>query len=64
MGMKSMSLREYLCYAWVQQWILQAFRTGSNICFIAVVREIAHAMGTEKFAVLPLFDAFTGSQEA
>ena len=41
------------------KWTLQAFRTGSNIRFIAVVREIAHTMGTEKSAVLPLFHTFT-----
>ena len=32
---------------------------AKNIRFIAVVREIAHAMGTEKSAVLPLFHAST-----
>ena len=35
--MKYMPLGEHLCYVWVQHWTLQAFRTGSNICFITVV---------------------------
>ena len=36
-----------------KQWTLQAFRTGSNIRFIAVVREIAHAMSIACLAPLP-----------
>ena len=51
--MKYMPLGEHLCYDWVQQWTLQAFRTGSNIRFIAVFREIAHAIGTAYLAPLP-----------
>ena len=51
--MKYILLGEHLCYVWVQQWTLQAFRTGSNIRFIAAVREIAHAMRTACLAPLP-----------
>ena len=58
--MKYMPLMEHLCYVWVQQWPLQAFITGSNIRFIAVAREIDHAMGTMKSSVLPLFHTSTG----
>ena len=52
-GMKYMPLGEHLCYVWVQQCTLQAFRTGSNIRFITVFREIAHAMDTACLAPLP-----------
>ena len=48
-----MSLREYPCYGWVQRWILRAYRTGSNIRFIAVAHEIAHAWARRNLLYCP-----------
>ena len=48
------------CYVRLQKWILPAFRSGSNVCFIAVAHGIAHAMGSVEYVGLPFFHSFTG----